>query len=259
VAERLTTKERQDPYVFVGFVLLCFATVLIVIVARGSWSTQSWTAIAAVATSVEAVGVLIALAYAKAQIDTTRAESRRQRREELVDRLETRFYDIVEPALEEHLYAYRDCWTVPLSLRLGLPESDQREASVEQFAARRTRLKDAGYAARFELNKLQRGFVLLGVPEPAEIAVTLNDIDRYSRRPRRTWMMMSGLAPILASRSEAPGEWPGVARSCLSCRVWWRWVGLISLLVGPVIWLWSLCSGTGCVGFACPVMAQRSR
>ena len=61
VRERLTRKEFQDVLVFLGFVLFLLTTVAVVLIVHKSWSTDQWDALAAVAASLQALGVLFAL------------------------------------------------------------------------------------------------------------------------------------------------------------------------------------------------------
>ncbi len=56
--------ERQDMLMFFAFVVLCASVILTVLIARHSWSTDTWTAIGAIGAFIQGAGVIAALVYA---------------------------------------------------------------------------------------------------------------------------------------------------------------------------------------------------
>jgi hypothetical protein len=88
---RSSKKERQDAYMFAGFLVLCGMVVVTVVVAQNVWTIETWTAVGAIAAALQAFGVILALGYAHRQLSQSRQEREIVRHQSLLDRLMPRF------------------------------------------------------------------------------------------------------------------------------------------------------------------------
>lgn len=110
--ERNERNERRDTFMFLGFVVLCGSVVLTVVVARGTWSSDAWTAVGAIGSGVQAIGVITALVYAGRQIRQAESVARRARDDDLLDRLEVAVYEELLPSWVDLWSAYQHAYRV---------------------------------------------------------------------------------------------------------------------------------------------------
>jgi hypothetical protein len=89
-----------------AFVLaLGASTVAVVLVVQNDWSTTRWQAVAAIATCVQAIAVIVAAILALKQIRANGRIAHRARLQALADRLELLAFDAAGPALDRALDA----------------------------------------------------------------------------------------------------------------------------------------------------------
>ena len=147
---------------------LVVAAALVVVVATGAVSSDAWTAIAAIATLVEAAAVAIAIVYAARQITVATEESQRRRRHELTDRLETTVFDDLARAVDEQLRLWRRANGVVKLLDLNYDKSaEERNADIIENLSfeldrRREDLQEAERATDHTLFRVERLLDALG-------------------------------------------------------------------------------------------------
>lgn len=99
MAGELASEDHRD---LRTFIVSAFAAITVIscfwIASRNGWPGTGWNAIGAIGAIGQAIGVLAALAYAKRQIEQTRIENERRRRQELRDRLADIFFGELKPS-----------------------------------------------------------------------------------------------------------------------------------------------------------------
>jgi hypothetical protein len=133
---------------------------------RDDWTETRWTAVAALATVVQAVGVFAALIYAKRQIDS----SKRQRRDQLLDRLEAVVYDDLLPAATALLGAWDRLLTDLHLAHEQFGTDEQRDALLRRWYAESNERVNASQASiEAAANRVLRTARLMGMPTPGVV------------------------------------------------------------------------------------------
>jgi hypothetical protein len=159
--ERPNRREHQDAYMFVGFLALVVLVVVVVLLVRNTWSPEQWGALAAVAASVQALGVLAALWYIPVQMRAAREESRRQRTNELIDRLDAAVFGELQPAVRAVTGAWgRLLWLREIAIEVDGPES--LRMVEEDYAKARDAVRGITTPASAAIDLVDRVLVLLG-------------------------------------------------------------------------------------------------
>lgn len=178
---------------FLGFVTLCGSVALTIVVARGTWSSDTWTAVGAIGSGVQAIGVISALVYAARQVRQAEASARQAREDELMDRFETVVYEELLPSLVPLWTAYqRAAVVVPraISQYRGLDAVDPEVSPTEAFTAA---IDDLQAASRQSARARARAFRTL-----ARLGVRSQEIaDMETDRRRRVVTVLANVQPIV--------------------------------------------------------------
>jgi hypothetical protein len=184
--------DRRDILMFLGFVTLCGSVALTIVVARGTWSSDTWTAVGAIGSGVQAIGVISALVYAARQVRQAEASARQAREDELMDRFETVVYEELLPSLVPLWSAYqRAAVVVPraISQYRGLNAVDPEVSPTEAFTA----IDDLQTASRQSARARARAFRTL-----ARLGVRSQEIaDMETDRRRRVVTALANVQPIV--------------------------------------------------------------
>ncbi len=200
---RLPRNDRRDVLMFLGFLGVLVTAVVIVLVARNNWPERRWVALGATAAMVQALAVLFALIFAWLQIKTSREEARRQRTDELIDRLQAAVHEELLPAWT----TVNSQWRLTVAM-LGwvIPDHDLTDQSAVWMAETYDRYKDElrsaqralyvaaartgrvlqllGESARLDLVKLEaasRGLPVVDLPFSVRDAVPANVVVAHDR------------------------------------------------------------------------------
>ena len=162
---------------------------------RNSWSATQWDGLAAIAATIQAIGVLAALGYAAAQIRATREETRRERTDELIDRLITLMFIELPPDIrivDRTWETIRDCVR-----NAGKLDADNGEA---------VRTNDEKYTAAVATMRpaLEKA---VGITQSNQWALAM-----LGRQDLRGLLLQLGLGrlefKVATPLPSTPGDWP---------------------------------------------------
>jgi hypothetical protein len=162
--EWLTSRRT---YLVGGIVVVVLG--IVVVLVRTSWTLLGWTALAALAASLQAVGVIGALAFVSAQINSARAESRRQRGDQLIDELGTATFRTLAPAVGRHISAWRTVlYFKESAANFGETELGKEYAGL--YHQRRTEVPESGSEVHAAIEDVRLVLLRLGEEEKTEFA-----------------------------------------------------------------------------------------
>jgi hypothetical protein len=172
----VTRKERQDVLMFLGFIGLLLAAVAVVLLVRNEWPETRWVALGAIAAAVQTLGVFIALAYAAAQVRVAREESRRRRRDELIDRL----VDVCDELLSGWNGARGAWWSITHVLELAAAGDYPSNARIgafldEEYERAKQDLQVAERSISSAFSRLRRVLQLLDLRTPLCVVRLVHD------------------------------------------------------------------------------------
>lgn len=216
----MTKKERQDVYALLGLIVLGSSVVMTVIVVQNDWSALRWQAVSAIAASVQAIAVTVAVFVAVGQIRASRLIADRARRQHLGDRLDELVFDTMDASVGAARSSISTvCRTTEFWLELGeasksSEETDKSrqafaaimEGQVERFGPEREAVHESGRNLDAVARRLEQHLAVMGEETFGRDIVMLCMFSRVRMRAYYIEDMTIGEIEALKARSERLGK-----------------------------------------------------